>query len=452
MVELMNGEMGVTSRDGEGSQFWFTLRLKKQPTSIQPAAVPMPTNLKNIRVLIVDDNTSSRHLMTTWMQSWGMLPSEALDGPSALQGLKTALDDDDPFSVIVIDLQMPGMDGETLARSIQSDSRLAQTRMIILTTLGSRGDAHRFAQLGFSGYLSKPILMNDIQGVLSLTLDRQQTNPQKIITRHDVRETSSRFKGRNVRILIAEDNYTNQQVALGMLKALGLSADAVANGKEVIKTLENIPYDLILMDCQMPVMDGYETTRIIRDPQSGVNNHSIPIIAMTAHTMQSEWEKCRNAGMNGFISKPVTPAALAGRLNTWLPNQTGIKKALQHKTPVKAAAQDSLVWNRSDLLSRLMGDQDLAEKVLKIFLEQTPKQILGIKDALESGDLPGVEFLSHSIKGASSNIGAGQLQAVACDIETQAHSGDITHMTSRVDDLQKELNRLKKAIKQKTNS
>ena len=199
----------------------------------------------------------------------------------------------------------------------------------------------------------------------------------------------------------------------------------------------------------MPVMDGYEATRIIRDPQSNVKNHSIPIIAMTAHTMRSEWDKCQAAGMNGFISKPVSLAGLAGRLEKWLTNQAGIKKALQQKPVVTPGAVDSSIWDRNDLLSRLLGDNNLANKVITIFLEHTPNQILELKNALRDADLTVIEHLSHSIKGASANIGAGRLQAVAFDIETRARSGDSSNMTTRLDDLEKELDQLKKTVRKK---
>ena len=319
----------------------------------------------------------------------------------------------------------------------------------MLTPMGSRGDAQRYAQLGFAGYLAKPVLRHDLQGVLSLTLDRQQSDSRPIVTRHAVRETRAGLDGRSARILVAEDNYTNQQVALGMLKVMGLSADAVANGREVLKILETIPYDLLLMDCQMPIMDGYETTRTIRDPQSGVKNHAIPIIAMTASAIEGERQKCIAAGMNDYIPKPITPAALAKMLEKWLPRQTAItgnKKSGKRATPVASDAAQPPVWDRDGLLSRLMGDNDLAEKVMNIFLDQTPGQILDIKNALETNDLKCVELLSHSIKGACANIGAERLQAVALQMETQARSGDATHVTSPVDTLQHEFNQLEKAV------
>ncbi len=448
LIELMDGEIGATSRLGEGSKFWFTIRLATQHTDAQ-SAPPLPANLKNVRVLVVDDNAGSLQMMTEWMHAWGMRPTEAQDGPGALQALTAALDEEDPFSIVVIDLHMPGMDGETLGHSIQADPRMSAARMVMLTPLGSRGDAKRYAQLGFSGYLAKPVLRHDLQGVLSLTLDRQQSDPRPIVTRHAVRETGAGLDSRIARILVAEDNYTNQQVALGMLKVMGLSADAVANGKEVLNVLETIPYDLLLMDCQMPIMDGYETTRTIRDPQSGFKNHAIPIIAMTASAIEGERQKCIAAGMNDYIPKPITPAALAEMLEKWLPRQTaitGMRKSGKRATPMASNAAQPPVWDRDGLLSRLMGDNDLAEKVMKIFLEQTPGQILDIKNALETDDLQCVELLSHSIKGACANIGAGRLQAIAHQMETQARSGDATHLTSHVDTLQHEFNQLEKAV------
>jgi CheY-like chemotaxis protein len=277
-----------------------------------------------VRALIVDDNATNREIVTTRLASWGMRPSEAEDGPAALGALARALEEHDPFRLAVIDMQMPGMDGETLGRTIRADQRLASTRMVMLTSLGARGDARRFEEMGFAAYATKPIRHQDLKGVLSLALrerDGAGPSPRPIATRHTAREMLNRFAGRKARILLAEDNITNQQVALGILRKLGLSADAVANGAEALKSLETIPYDLVLMDVQMPVLGGLETTRRIRDPESAITCHGIPIIAMTAHAMQGDREKCLAAGMNDYVSKPVAPQALVEVLEKWLPNE-----------------------------------------------------------------------------------------------------------------------------------
>jgi CheY-like chemotaxis protein len=217
------------------------------------------------------------------------------------------------------------MDGETLGRTIKADARLAATRMVMLTSLGTRGDAKHFEAIGFAAYATKPIRHLELKAVLSLALamterDGEKPTPRPIATRHTARETLKQlFVGRTARILLAEDNITNQKVALGILRTLGLKADAVANGAEAVQALETVPYDLVLMDVQMPEMDGLEATQQIRHPRSAVLHRRIPIIAMTAHAMQGDRERCLEAGMDDYVAKPVSPQVLAEVLDKWLP-------------------------------------------------------------------------------------------------------------------------------------
>jgi PAS domain S-box-containing protein len=320
LAELMGGSIGVISHVGVGSEFWFTARLGRQAEEAAAERLSR-ADLAGVRVLVVDDNITSRDILTTRLASWGMRPSATQDGPGALRALYGALAEGDPFRVAVIDMQMPGMDGAALATAIKADDALQQTRLVLMTSLGQRGDAKRMEQIGFAGYLTKPTRHHELRSVLSLALvePAPQDMGSKLVTRHTVRETLNRFAGRKERILLAEDNITNQQVALGILKKLGLRADAVANGAEAIKALATAPYDLVLMDVQMPEMDGLEATRAIRNPKTAVQNHYVPIIAMTANAMQGDRQKCLDAGMNDYVSKPIDPRALADVLDTWLP-------------------------------------------------------------------------------------------------------------------------------------
>ncbi|MEI7673147.1 MAG: response regulator, partial [Deltaproteobacteria bacterium] len=315
LVEMMGGEVGIVSAESQGAEFWFTARFARQANREQP--VVSHAGIRGVHVLVVDDNATNRDVLMTQLAAWGVRSEVAPDGPMALQALYMAKDAGDPFVLAILDMQMPGMDGAALARAIKADEKLRDTRLVLCSSLGQRGDARRMQEIGFAAYLVKPVRHGEIINCLSAVLAGTAAVHQEhsIVTHHMIREM-----GRGVyRILLAEDNITNQQVAVGILRKLGLRADAVANGAEAVKALETLPYDLVLMDVQMPEMNGLEATRHIRNPQSAVQNHQIPIIAMTAGAMQGDREKCLEAGMNDYVSKPISPLALSDALDKWLP-------------------------------------------------------------------------------------------------------------------------------------
>ncbi len=324
IVELMGGEIGVespsmslrTGEGGPGSEFWFTACFAKQTGEGGRNVMPL-TDICGTHILVVDDNATNREVLKAQLRSWGVRSEEVPDGPSALRELHRALNAGDPFRAAILDMQMPDMDGITLACSIKADAKLKDIYMVLLTSMGQLGDARKIAEIGFSACLSKPVRSSDLFDSLAAVLAGQKMRlAAPLFTRQAILEIN---RGMTVRILLAEDNIVNQMVAVGILKKLGLRADAVANGAEAVDALKTIPYDLVLMDVQMPVMDGLEATRRIRNPHSAVLNHQIPIIAMTAGVMQEDRDRCLNAGMNDYVTKPVSPQALAEALEEWLP-------------------------------------------------------------------------------------------------------------------------------------
>jgi two-component system, sensor histidine kinase and response regulator len=299
----------LQSEVGVGSTFWFTALFEKQPF-VQEKLLLLPETIRNRRILVVDDNKTNLEILTGYLSAWGCICDAARDGEMALSMMRAVAKVGAPFDLVITDMRMPEMDGAELGRRIKADSELKDTLTIMLTSQGMRGDAATMKAIGFSAYLTKPIrrsqLFDSLTMVFGTRKHRVEKEKPQLITRYTIDEA----KRKKIRILLAEDNTINRKLALHLLEKFGFQADAVANGQEAVQALEMAPYDLVLMDVQMPEMDGLEATRVVRDPQSKVRNHSVPIIAMTAHAMKGDREMCLKTGMDDYVSKPIQPDQL----------------------------------------------------------------------------------------------------------------------------------------------
>ena len=321
LVTLMGGEIGVRSRPGEGSAFWFKVPL---PLDQEPVAAPVSdVELRGIRVLVVDDDATNRRVLHEQLTAWGMRPEDCASGIDALAAMRQAASQGAPFGLAVLDHQMPGMDGETLGRLIKQAPELQDTVLVMLTSLGQRGDAARLKQAGFAAYLTKPakqsLLFDALAGAWAA---RQAGGKAPLVTRHSVQEAATAARGDgagaplfHARVLLVEDNAVNQKVATRMLERLGCRVDKAGNGKEAVEMVETLPYDLIFMDCHMPEMDGYDATREIRRRENGRQRRII--VAMTANALKGDREKCLAAGMDDYVSKPILKDALISTLGRY---------------------------------------------------------------------------------------------------------------------------------------
>jgi len=412
LVAMMGGAIGARSAEGEGSTFWFTINLEKQPPDNLKKEVPR-SDIMGKRFLVVDDNETNRRLLDLILKSWSCRSDEAPDGPTALAMFHEAVAAKDPYDIAIIDMQMPEMDGDTLGTMIKADPLIKDTLLVMMTSIGQKGDAKHMEEIGFSAYLTKPLKQSKLYDGLATVLGASKAKVEKksIITNYTIKEINKR----RVRILVADDNAVNQKVALKILEKMGYRADAVADGIEVLKALETVPYDLVLMDCQMPEMDGYESTGNIRNPKSKVMNHDIPVIAMTANALKGDREKCLEAGMNDYISKPVDPNELNEVIMRFIKSEPPAGRSPEGLN--KDRAEKRTIFDKEGALKRLMGDEDLVAEILTAYLGDMPGQLSSLETALENKDMEAVRRIGHTVKGASANIGAIKVSDIAFAVE-----------------------------------
>jgi PAS domain S-box-containing protein len=451
LIELMGGEAGVESVLGRGSTFWFTAKLERPVAAstssparrgrIEVAAAL----LRNRRVLIVDDNATNRKVLSSQLARCGIDAVTSQSCDEALELMNGACDNKTPFEVALVDQQMPDQDGAEFGRQVRADARLRPTRLVLLTSSGLRGDGQRFAELGFAGYLLKPVTQRDLIDCLLLVLQSNavdwHTRSQPIITRHHLRTQRQRDK---YRILVAEDNAVNQKVARITLEKLGYRVDVVANGIDAVRGWESGRYDMILMDCQMPHMDGYAATREIRRREQG--REHILIIALTAHAMKGADEECVAAGMDDHLTKPIMRERLVNCLGRFIRDEATVEVPalpadLQPEAAPAVEEQADPPIDLEALRILVDGDPAFERELIGDFISSGRATLDELLLAIHRNDLNAVQRSAHNLKGASASLHAAAATSLAEQLEDAARCGDNLAVELVADGLRRELER-----------
>ena len=436
LVQMMSGRIWLESAAGRGTTFHFTARFAPASGPVPRPPQPRLEQVRGLSVLAVDDNATNRQILQEMLRNWGLVPTVVESGAEALAALGEAADRGRPFSLVLTDAMMPGMDGFTLAEQILANPRWRSATLMMLSSAALHEDAARCKALGVAAYLTKPLRQSTLLDAIMTALGPRlmgHVAPTVAAARPIVKG------GRSLKLLLAEDNAVNQKLAVRLLERAGHRVVIAENGRQAVESVGREMFDAVLMDVQMPEMDGFEATAAIRNQEQGTGRH-VPIIAMTAHAMKGDRERCLEAGMDGYVAKPLQIEALLAILA-----EIGLTQPASATEPVAAGSTNS-AFDPEQALKHVQGDIELLRELAGLFLEECPKHLNAMRQAIADRDVHQLEHEAHTLKGSAAVISAGELQAYAQGVESAARELNWDEIGRSWSDLEKAAERLQPAL------
>lgn len=444
LVRLMGGDLSLKSEVGKGSTFSFVIELPLSHVPADDSESGLLVDLAGVRVLVVDDNQTNRRILELMLTGWKMQPTLADGGPAALEEMRRAASNGMPFDLVLTDCHMPQMDGFMFVEALKKHPELARSTIMMLTSADRQGAYERCHQLGIAATLLKPLKQLELQKAIIEILsrnDRSQRQPMPISA------ASPSTNGRKLQILLAEDNQVNQQVAIRMLNKFGHEVQVVENGQLALDALEKNEFDVVLMDVQMPVLDGFKAVAAIRDQERATGRHQL-IIAMTAHAMSGDRNRCIDAGMDDYVSKPISATAVSEALSRVM-NGSHVALDIAAQSAVASSEEPlaPLPFDFEAALAKFDGDRDFLNELFGIFLQSAPGMIESLKSAVEQRDLRATGEAAHLIKGTVANFCADPAYTAALRLEQICRNGKLEEFASAHQEVSREVDRLVNALK-----